>query len=63
MAQNDPLRDSGLAYAETLEAAGVDVVRDAGEGLIHGYLRAMEYCAESRDRLREMAEWLRKTWG
>ncbi|MCB5199063.1 alpha/beta hydrolase [Loktanella sp. TSTF-M6] len=59
VAQYDPLRDSGRAYAETLKAAGVDVVLDQGEGLIHGYLRAMEFCSDSVTKLEDMAAWLR----
>ncbi|MCA2010947.1 alpha/beta hydrolase fold domain-containing protein [Cereibacter sphaeroides] len=59
VAQNDPLRDSGLAYAEALRAAGVPVTLDQGEGLIHGYLRAMDYCTASRVRLKQMADWLK----
>jgi acetyl esterase/lipase len=58
VAQNDPLRDSGAAYADALEAAGVPVTRDRGEGLIHGYLRSMEYCDDAQTRLRRMADWL-----
>lgn len=60
VAQFDPLRDSGLAYAEALRAAGVPVTVDRGEGLIHGYLRAMPWCAASRDKLDAMADWLRR---
>ena len=41
-----------------LRAAGVAVTFDAGEGLIHGYLRAMEYCQASRDKLDLMSAWL-----
>ncbi|MCO6384399.1 alpha/beta hydrolase fold domain-containing protein [Oceanicola sp. 502str15] len=63
VAQNDPLRDSGLAYAEALEAAGVEVELDRGEGLIHGYLRAMEYCEDSEAKLRAMATWLQQAQG
>ena len=59
VAQNDPLRDSGTAYADALEAAGVPVTRDAGEGLIHGYLRAMEFCPASVQSLERMCAWLR----
>ena len=59
VAQNDPLRDSGLAYAAALEAAGVPVVLDRGAGLIHGYLRAMEWCEASRTALHRMADWLK----
>lgn len=55
---HDPLRDSGIAYADALEAAGVPVSRDPGQGLIHGYLRAMGHCAASRSSLERMAAWL-----
>ncbi|MCW1930923.1 alpha/beta hydrolase fold domain-containing protein [Pararhodobacter zhoushanensis] len=58
VAQNDPLRDSGLAYADALRSAGVPVTQDNGSGLIHGYLRAMEYCAASRTALAAMTDWL-----
>jgi acetyl esterase len=58
VAQYDPLRDSGLAYAQALERAGVPVTLDRGEGLIHGYLRAMPWCQASRFRLDQMAAWL-----
>ncbi|KAA2316040.1 TetR family transcriptional regulator [Pseudooceanicola sediminis] len=57
-AQFDPLRDSGIAYADALDAAGVRVVRDTGEGMIHGYLRAMAYCPAAEARLRRMCDWL-----
>ena len=63
VAQNDPLRDSGMAYAEALSAAGVHVTVERGEGLIHGYLRAMEYCPDTETRLREMSAWLAATVG
>jgi acetyl esterase len=58
VAENDPLRDDGYAYADKLRAAGVAVEFDGGKGLIHGYLRAMEYCAASRERLERMCKWL-----
>lgn len=58
VAQNDPLRDDGYAYAEKLRAADVAVEVDDGEGLIHGYLRAMGYCAASRAKLERMCRWL-----
>ena len=59
VAQYDPLRDSGLAYAQTLEASGVSVTTHVGDGLIHGYLRAMEYCPDAQLRLRDICAWLR----
>jgi acetyl esterase len=33
----DPLRDEGVAYAETLEAAGVPTVHRHYEGMVHGF--------------------------
>jgi acetyl esterase/lipase/AcrR family transcriptional regulator len=58
VAQFDPLRDSGLAYHDALVAAGVPVHLHRGEGLIHGYLRAMGHCDASGDALKAMAVWL-----
>lgn len=58
VAENDPLYDSGVIYAEKLKAAGVPVVLDKGDGLIHGYLRSMEYCDDAQAKLRKMTDWL-----
>lgn len=58
VAEHDPLRDSGRAYAAALREAGVSVTLDEGRGLTHGYLRALEVCDASRDSLSSMAAWL-----
>ena len=58
VAEHDPLRDSGVAYAEALRRAGVPVTLDPGTGLIHSYLRAMTYCADVRRSFGRMCEWL-----
>lgn len=58
VAEHDPLRDSGVAYAQALQSAGVTVVLDRGPGLIHGYLRSMDYCSDSMKNLKKMAAWL-----
>jgi acetyl esterase len=63
VAEHDPLRDEGLAYAEALQAAGVRVHLDRGDGLIHGYLRAMAYCADARTAFQSMASWLNQVAG
>jgi acetyl esterase len=38
VAGHDPLRDDGVRYAELLSAAGVPVMLDNAETLVHGYL-------------------------
>ncbi|MBL4805871.1 MAG: alpha/beta hydrolase [Rhodobacteraceae bacterium] len=58
VAQYDPLRDSGVAYADALKAAGIPVELTQGAGLIHGYLRAMDTCTDSMASLRAMCDWL-----
>lgn len=58
VAEHDPLRDSGMAYAEALLRAGVPVMLDRGPGLIHGYLRALAYCSDVRASFARMAAWL-----
>jgi acetyl esterase len=59
VAEHDPLRDEGVAYAEALRTAGVAVELDRGTGLIHGYLRAMAYCGDARRSFERMCAWLR----
>lgn len=61
VAQYDPLRDEGVAYAEALSAAGTPVTLDRGAGLIHGYLRSKAYCQPARDAFAAMCRWLQST--
>lgn len=59
VAEHDPLRDEGVAYAEALRSAGVPAELDRGDGLIHGYLRSMAYCGDARRSFERMCGWLR----
>lgn len=59
VAECDPLRDSGIVYAEALKSGGVPVELDSGDGLIHGYLRSLEYCTDANTKLKKMAAWLK----
>ena len=58
VAQFDPLRDDGLAYADVLRAAGVPVQLHPGAGLTHAYLRAVPWSAAARQALDTCLDWL-----
>lgn len=60
VAEHDPLRDEGIAYAEALQANGTPAVLERGEGLIHGYLRAKAYCAPAQASFERMCAWLKE---
>lgn len=59
VAEHDPLRDDGVAYAERLQAGGTPVRLHRGQGLIHSYLRARGHCAAAAAAFDEMCGWLR----
>lgn len=63
VAEHDPLRDDGTAYADSLRAAGVNVTFRAGRGLIHGFVRARGICDAARAEHLAMTEWLREASG
>lgn len=58
VAEFDPLRDDGRAYADTLRAAGVPVCLHEGAGMTHAYLRAAPWSAAARAALGDCLDWL-----
>jgi acetyl esterase len=55
----DPLRDEGVAYAERLAEAGVEVDHRHYEAQIHGFLSLYEHIDEGREAIDEVADRLR----
>lgn len=51
VAQYDPLRDQGTAYARALQAASVPVTVHSGPGLIHGCFDMLGVTAAARDEI------------
>jgi acetyl esterase len=60
VAELDPLRDEGLAFAARLAAAGVPVRTRSDAAMVHGYLRAAGSIPVVAEAVREAAQWLRE---
>ena len=56
----DPLRDEGLAYAEKMRAAGVEVEHVCAEGSVHGFINMTGALPESTRMLEIVVARLRK---
>lgn len=61
VADLDPLRDEGLAYAERLAAAGVATRTRRDPGMLHGYLGAAGDVPLAAEALAEAGAWMRET--
>lgn len=59
LAEFDPVRDSGLAYAGALMRSGVGVNLTEGKGLAHGYLRAGAYSKAAAREIDALCDWLK----
>jgi len=59
VAELDPLRDEGLAYAAKLQRDGVPVIVKEGKGMLHGYTNAASAIPEVAHTVAEAAGWLR----
>ena len=60
VAQYDPLRDHGTAYAEALRAASVAVTLHPGLGLIHGCFDMLGVSAAARDEMHRVLRSVRE---
>jgi acetyl esterase len=54
VAGHDPLHDEGIAYAESLHAAGVPVTVADHPSLVHGFFRLTGAVAAARTALSEL---------
>jgi acetyl esterase len=59
VAEHDVLRDDGLAYAEALQAAGVDVELLRFDDMIHGFLRWGGAVDRAQELIRALGRWSR----
>jgi acetyl esterase/lipase len=60
-AEFDPLRDEGLAHAQKLQAAGIDLVLNETKGTVHGY-DAMGASALTQDGMQSRVAFLNKAF-
>ncbi len=60
VAELDPLRDEGLAYAKRLADSGVAVTSRCDPGMLHGYLSAAGSVDIAADAVNQAGQWLRE---
>ncbi len=62
-AEYDPLRDEGEAYAAQLEAAGTPTRLIRYDGMIHGFVRRLNFFPQAREALTEIVNELHRAFG
>ena len=62
-AEYDPLKDEGLAYADRLRSAGVEVASRCYDGMVHGFFRWRGGVAAAHEAMEEAAAALRDAFG
>jgi acetyl esterase len=55
-AEFDPLRDQGKAYADKLEAAGVQVTHTNYDGMVHAFFQLSPLCDAGKAAITQIAE-------
>ena len=63
VAELDPLRDEGLAYADRLAMAGIAVATRCDAGMVHGYLGAAGAIPLAAEALADISRWIRSAAG
>lgn len=58
VAEYDPIRDAGRAYAARLVEAGVDVTFREARGMIHGFMRARFTGAQAAKEFKVICDFL-----
>ena len=58
----DPLRDEGEAYAEKLQAAGVNVTLTRYPGMIHAFIRMTAQLDKANEALGQVAAALKEVF-
>jgi len=56
----DPLRDEGMAYAQRLQEAGVEVHLSIYEDMIHGFLSYIGILPQAHQAIEEIAGWIKR---